>query len=551
MRGVTSPAAWLGRTAQGYAAVLRSENLRRSQIAWAGAVTAEWAFFVGVGVFAFERGGTVGVGLVGLIRMAPAAAVAPFAALLGDRYRRDRVALGLFLAMAAAVAVAALVVFVSPPTFLIYALAGVHAAASTLSRSAQWALMPSLSRTPEELVAANGSTLTTENLGTLAGPALAGLVLSGASVGSLFTACAAAYALSAIALARIRLEEGPTESGRRRSVGELLAGFPALTRGRNVRLIVTLFYCQGLVRGALNVYVVIVAFRLVHTGESGVGFLTGALGIGGLVGAIGSLTLSGRRLAAPFAVGLVLWGVPLAVLGAWPDTAIALLAVAVVGAGNSIADVAGFTLMQRLIPDALLNRALGVFWGGAMATVAGGSIAVAGLVAGLGIRGSLAVTGAFLPVLTVLAWRRLAAIDHATAAPTDRLAILDGVPMFAPLSIAAKDRLVSALELIEVPAGTEIIREGEAGDRFYIVVDGEADVSQDGRQIMSRGPRDYFGEIALLRDVPRTATVRARSPMRLYALDRDHFLSAVAGHTAGREAGDAVVSERLAALPTR
>jgi len=479
--------------------------------------------------------------------MLPAAAIAPFTAHLGDRFRAERVVLGLFLAMAAAVAVAAFVILWSPPVFLIYALAGLHAAASTLSRSAQWALMPSLSRTPDELVAANASTLTTENLGTLIGPAVAGLILSRTSLGALFAACAAAYLLSSVALVRIRLEES---RGRPRSdsrmLGEVLAGFPALLGDRRVRLVVLLFYGQGLVRGALNVFVVIVAFRLIGTGQSGVGFLTGILGVGGLIGAFSALALTGRRLAAPFAGGLVLWGAPLMLLAAWPTSVAAFVSLAAIGAGNSVFDIAGLTLLQRLIPDQVLNRALGVFWGGAMATVAVGSIAVTALVDALGIRGSLVATGAFLPVLAALTWRRLTAIDRSTATPIERLSVLERVPMFAPLSLAAKDRLASALAPLSVPAGTEIVREGEAGDRFYIVIEGDYDIIKQGTEV-TRSPGEYFGEIALLRDIPRTATVRARSPMQLYTLDRDTFLSAVAGHGAARAAGEAVVEKRLTA----
>jgi MFS family permease len=538
----------LAATVEGYTAVLRSENLRLSQLAWAGAVTAEWAFFVALGVLAFDEGGTLGVGLVGLIRMLPAAVVAPFASLLGDRYRRDRVVLGLFLAMGAAAAIAAVAVLASPPIAAIYALAAIHAIASTLSRSAQWALLPSLSRTPEELIAANGATLTTESAGTLAGPAAGAALLAVTGVGAVFALCAGTYLVAAVALARIRLDEEPRTGRARVPRGaEILAGFRAFGN-RNVLLITALFQAQGLVRGALNVFLVVVALRLLDTGDAGVGFLTGALGLGGLVGAFASVSLSGRRLTRPFAAGLVLWGLPLLAIGVWPEEWLALLMIAVVGAGNSVLDVAGFTILQRLIPDDVLTRALGVFWGTAMAAIGIGSIATAGLVAGVGVRASLVATGAFLPLLTILAWTALSKIDRETAVPAEELAALDGVPMFARLSLVAKEQLASRLVGLEVPPGTTIIREGDHGDRFYLVVNGEADVTSGGKTLTLRRPGEFFGEIALLRDVPRTATVIARTPMRLYALERADFLDALTRHAAGREAGDEVVDERLATL---
>ena len=547
--GVRRAPALLAQTMQGYATVVRSENLRRSQLAWAGAVTAEWAFFVGLGVLAFDEGGTFGVGLVWLIRMLPAAVVAPFASLLGDRYRRDRVVLGLFLAMAAAAAIAAVVVLASPPIAAIYTVATVHAIAATLSRSAQWALLPSLSRTPEELIAANGTTLTTESAGTLAGPVVGAALLGVTGVGAVFGFCAGIYLVAAVALARIRPDEEPRAEPRRVPRGaQILAGFRVF-RNRNTLLIAGLFQAQGLVRGALNVFLVVVALRLLETGDSGVGLLTGALGLGGLAGAFASVSLSGRRLSGPFAAGLVLWGLPILAIAAWPEEWLALFMVAVIGAANSVLDVAGFTILQRLIPDDVLTRALGVFWGTAMAMIGIGSIATAALVAGVGVRGALIVTGAFLPLLTILTWRALSGIDRAAAVPAVELAALEDVPMFTRLSLVAKERLASRLVAVEVPPGTTIIREGDVGDRFYIIANGEAEVTTGGRTVTTRRRGDFFGEIALLRDVPRTATVSARTPMQLYALERTDFLEALTGHAAGRAAGDQIVGERLAATP--
>jgi CRP-like cAMP-binding protein len=98
---------------------------------------------------------------------------------------------------------------------------------------------------------------------------------------------------------------------------------------------------------------------------------------------------------------------------------------------------------------------------------------------------------------------------------------------------------------LRVEPGTVIVREGDAGDRFYIVAEGEIEVSQDGRVLSELGSGGYFGEIALLRDMPRTATVIARTPVVLYALDRDDFLAAVTGHPQSAEAAESVVASRL------
>jgi MFS family permease len=266
------------------------------------------------------------------------------------------------------------------------------------------------------------------------------------------------------------------------------------------------------------------------------------------VGAFAAVSLGGRRLAAPFAAGLVLWGVPIAVVGAWPETVVALLMIAVIGGGNSVLDVSGLTLLQRLVPNEVLTRVLGVLWGFAMAMMGVGSIVGAALVDGLGIRTALIATGVSLPVLTLLSWRRLVRIDRSAAIPVDQLAALDRVPMLAQLSLVAKEEVAAQLVEVEVDPSTDVVREGEAGDRFYILLEGEADVLAHGRKIALRTGPDYFGEIALLRDVPRTATVRARSRLRLYTLERDDFIRAVTGHAAGRDAGHTVVTERLATI---
>jgi MFS family permease len=293
------------------------------------------------------------------------------------------------------------------------------------------------------------------------------------------------------------------------------------------------------------VLIVVGVFRLFDAGGGSVGYLTAALGVGGLFGAFGALTLEGKRLAVPLGIALIFWGLPIALIAAWPNLAAALLLVALVGAANSIEDVAGFTLLQRIVPDEVLTRVLGVAWGLVMGAVGLGSIVATWIVAGLGPRAAFVIVGAILPVLTLIVWRLLVRIDREVLAPALELSLIEGVPMFAPLSIAAKEHMAGKLIEVPVGAGEVVIRTGDPGDRFYIVADGELEVT-NGVQAKA-GNGDFFGEVALIRDVPRTATVKATTPSRLYALERDDFLAAVTGHSAVRSAGDAVVEARLQA----
>jgi MFS family permease len=259
---------------------------------------------------------------------------------------------------------------------------------------------------------------------------------------------------------------------------------------------------------------------------------------------MGAMTLGGRRLAAPFGLSLVFWGVPIALIAPHPYFAAALLLLAIVGAANSVEDVAVFTLLQRIIPDEMLTRVLGLVWGLAMGGVAIGSIVAPAIVHAIGPRPAFVLVGSILPLLTLLAYRRLVEMDR-TVAPPAALEFIDRVPMFAPLSIATKERIASNLAPVSVHAGEVVIQSGDHGDRFYLVAAGELDVVADGNHSTAR-EADYFGEIALLRDVPRTATVKAATDSQLYALQRDDFLAAITGHAAAQAAGEAVAKARLA-----
>ena len=525
--------------------VLRNENLRRVELAWGAAIAAEWAHFVAFGIFAYDEGGAVAVGIAGLVRMLPAAIAAPFAASLGDRFRRERFLLANALVGCAAL-VASTVAFLAGSVILVFAFAAVVGLACTLVRPALQALLPSLARTPEELIASNGATSTLEGLGTLVGPLVAGVLVSLMDVGLAFAAGALAFLVAAVLMAGVKVEGRirVTAAAGESTVRLLLGGFRAVARRPKPRLVIGLVLAQTFVRGCINVLIVVAAFRVLDAGAGAVGYMTAAIGVGGLIGAVGAVTLEPRRLAKTFGFALVFWGLPIVLLAPWPELAVALVALAVVGAANSVEDVAMFTLIQRIVPDELLTRVLGVLWGLAMGGVALGSVAAPALVSTIGPRAAFVAVGAILPLLTLLTWRRLVEIDR-SAAPATELALIAGEPMFAPLPLAAKEHMAAALVPVAVAAGEILITAGDTGDRFYIVDEGEFEISAGGLQARAH-EGDHFGEIALLRDIARTATVRAVVDSKVWALERDDFLAAVTGHPGVRAAGEALVEERLA-----
>jgi CRP-like cAMP-binding protein len=166
----------------------------------------------------------------------------------------------------------------------------------------------------------------------------------------------------------------------------------------------------------------------------------------------------------------------------------------------------------------------------------------------LGERTALVAAGALLPVLAALSWRALQRVDETARRPGHELDLLRAVPMFAPLPVATLEHLAASLTPVPVDAGEAVFRAGDSGDRFYLVADGEVEISLDGRAPEPLGSGGWFGEIALLRDVPRTATVTARTDSHLLALDREEFVAAVTGHPESAEAADAVIGARLGTL---
>jgi MFS transporter/cyclic nucleotide-binding protein len=517
-------------------------DIRRAQLAWGATISAEWAHFVGLGVFAYGHGGSTAVGVAGVVRLLPAAVVAPFASSLGDRFRRERFLLGLALAGSAALAVSAIGA-VMDDRVVVFGSAAAVGICSTLFRPALIALLPSLARTAQELIAANGASSTIESLGTLAGPLAAGVLVAFADVTTVFVVAALVLLASVAVVARVSVEGSVPTRSADAGLG-VWRGFEAMSHAPHARLLVGLIASQTFIRGCLNVLLVVTSYQVLHRGPSGVGYLTAALGAGGLIGALGAVSLRGARLAPPFALGLVFWGVPIMLVAPLPYPATVVLLLAAVGAANSIVDVAGFTLLQRTVPDAVLTRVLGVTWGLAMGAVALGSSVAPAVLSLVGLRPAFIIVGAVLPVLVLFAYRRLNTID-AQVAPSEQLGLIEGVTLFAPLSLVAKQRIASRLVPLELASGDLVVRAGATGDRFYIVDSGSVEIDLGSRTVHS-GPGEFFGEIALLRDVPRTATVRASSETRLYALERDDFLAAVTGHSRAHTEANAVAATRLA-----
>lgn len=534
-------------TFQLFAGISRSADLRRLLLAWAASNLASRASAIAVAVYAYEAGGAGAVGIIAFARLTAAAAFAPWLSVLADRRPRKLVMIGSDLVRLALLGGMTVLVAVDAAVLVVYALAVLLAVAEPVFRSAQAALTPALVSTPSELTAANVVASGVESVGLFLGPALGALLLALTSVEEVFAVTAGLLVVAVVLVARIgttgAISPEPHD-GRMRS---LLAGWHTIVAEPGLRVVIALFSVQSLVAGMFNVLVVVLAIQVLDLGTPGVGLLDGMVGIGALLAVAVAAGLAGRdRLAGYFGIGLLLWGLPLALTGAVTDTAVVILLLVLIGVGNTLVDVSGITLMQRAAPDEVLGRVFGAFEALAVLAMGIGSLAAPLLVTTVGERGALVVAGLILPVALVPLWRPLVRIDATSESFTDEVGLLRTVPIFAPLPVPELERLAKALASVHVVAGSTVFLQGEKGDLFYVIRSGSAEVEADGRRLRVIGPGESFGEIALIRDVPRTATIRALTDVELLALERDVFVATLTHHPDSAAAAGSIVAARLA-----
>jgi len=532
-------------SASAFFTALGAPGLRKIVLAFCLAAATEATTWLAIGVYAYARGGATEVGVVGFALLLPAAIMAPIAATLGDRHRRQRVLLAAYVVQLCGVAAAAIARRIGAPAVVVYAFTMLTTLAITPIRPSQGALLPSISLAPADVAAANIALTTARNLGLVGGPLLAGLLLHAGGPADVFAACVILLFVGTLLIAFV-----PTDRRRDRSdhraLHQVIEGARLLFHEDRGTLVVGLTFAKHIVMGALRAFLVIVALGLLGMGSGGPGALSVALGVGGAVGAGTTVVLMGRRRLSPALVlGAMLLGLPVVAIAAWPRVGLALLALAVAGTGRSLIDIAGRTLLGRVSPEEALARFLGMLEGSSYAGLAIGSGLAALLVHLFGIRSARVVTGLFLPVVVLVLLKPLTSIDRSPLVSRDRLELILGVPMFAPLPPESVERLALLLQPVIVERGASFIRQGDVGDRFFILESGGAHAFADGVIVATYERGGSFGEIALLRDVPRTATVTATIPSRAMALDRAHFLAVLTEEPAGLRAAEQVADTRI------
>lgn len=528
---------------------LRVPNLRRAQLSFGAAWSSWWVATVAVGILAFHHGGAAAVGIVGMIQMLPAALLAPVASVVVDRYRRERVLVGVGVVRAAALGGAALAVWLLASPLPAYALVALSMIAHTLYRPAHSALLPSICTTATDLTSANVVRGLLDSSSALVGPLLAAVLVGPIGIDGLFAVCAVAALWSAWLIARVNYEMPPrlVEAVQTRAVRGAIEGVGVIGRRPDVRVLTILGCLQTFTRGCFAVFSVVVALQMLGLRNSGVGLLTAGFGAGAVLGSLAiSLLMRSSGFGRWLAVGIAGWGIPFIALAATSSEAVAIGLLAVVGVANAIVDVSFFTLLQWLVPDELMGRVFASDESLLTLGVAAGSLAAPGLIALFGIRGALIAAGLLAPVGTLLALSRLRALDTRLQTAGDTVAFLQRVAMLAPLPLATITQLAAnASDEIASP-GSAVIQEGTVGDDFYVIAEGQAEVLTHGASVRHLGPADCFGEIAALTGRHRTSTVRANTELHLLRFHGPHFVRAVTGYTTSDSVASALVQERLA-----
>ncbi len=541
-------------------AVMRNPALRRIEGGFLLFSMGEWASWLAIVVFAYDRGGATEAGLIGFAVGAPSVIVAPAAASIGDRWPRVRVLLGSYVAQAVALAVTA-AAFTLGPAILGYVLAVIASTIMGLSRPALASLLPEVARSPDELTAANVASGIAEGAGALFGPLIAGALLGVGSAPMVLAATALGLAAAAIALVPIAtVARGPARPVVRASTAsgasaalrvlgrELTAGAATVLADRRLTAVFAVLAASTGLLGAVGVFTIVIAIDLLGLDEAAVGYLTAAAGLGALLGSVGALALVGReRLGLPLVAAATFFGLSVAALGFTRSPVAVGVALVATGVGWSFAYVAATTLTQRLAGDDVMTRVFGVSESVMTGAEAIGGLAVPALIVLLGPAGAVIAAGLTLPLVALLAAPAFLRADRADPAFLLDLRAIRAVPMFSPLSGRVLERLAAEAIHVGVAAGESIIRSGESGDRFYLLVDGRAMVETTGRPGRTLGRGDAFGEIALLHDVPRTATVRAIDDCVLLAIERDPFLEALTGQPRSHALATDIAMERLAA----
>ncbi|MEP9361397.1 MFS transporter [Nocardioides sp. CN2-186] len=527
-------------------------NLRRIQLAFFGSTLGDWAYGTAITVWAYSVGGATAVGVFQGIRFVAVAIAGPIGATVADKVSRKRWMMTTDAVRAVLVSGAAISIGLGGPPAVVFVLALASTMVGASFRSAQAGLIPQLVSTPDELTASNAVAANLEPIAQFSGPAIAAVLIGVLDLEVVLWLNVASFVWSWALVAGVRVPPGrepePVEDQREEPgfLREVTAGFAEIARSRDLGVVSLLAVCQGLIWGALTIFTLMLAVDVLETGPEGVGYIDSVLAVGTVAGGLFMLARVGRgRLGRDMALGVLGWSLPLVVLAIHPAPVLILAAMVVIGFSDAAVNLGLDTIPQRVAPERVLSRVFAAVESSLIASMALGALAAPIAVHLVGYRWATAGLGVAVVAVVAASWSQVRQMDRRLVEP-DHLATLRSVDLFASIPSPVLETLARRLERVSYAEGEPVLLEGESSDRFYLILSGSVEVTQDGRLLRVEGPGEFFGEIGLLRDVPRTATVTALETTELLALERDDFLAAVTGHSESASLAEDVVSQRLA-----
>ena len=531
-----SDASWLLRV------VLRDPRAVRITIAFTLFIGAEYAVWVALMVYAYERGGATESGLVALSQLAPAAVFAPVAGVLAERLAPDRVLAYGYWAQSATLGAATITLALHGPTVAVYGCTMLMTIAIVATRPAQALVTPCFARSVDALTALNVVTEWAGQVAVFAAPAAAAGLLAVGGPELVFACFSVALAASAACIPRLPITPNRVGGIGVTTLAEVRAGIRTAFAEPAVRTVLLVSALTFVTIGALDVITIELAIGRFAGTASTAAWMTATLGAGGIFGAAVGSRLIGRRLAPALVVASLVYGLALGGIGIFPNEGFAFAMLFVAGVGQVVVAIASQSILQRCSPAAAVGRIFALREALYCLGLAGGSILASILITAFGIETALVAVGAFLPACSALNARKMWRLDDAATVPIVELSLLRRLPIFRRLPAPALEGLARNATSVHFQPGTYLMTEGEPGERYLAIASGAAEVLQRGTAISTVTDGDGVGEIALLRNIPRTASVRAATTVHAIAVDKASFLIAVTGHPATVAVADSIIT---------
>jgi len=491
--------------------------------------TVEYAVWVAVLLYAYSRGGAGLAGIAGVAQLLPAAVLAPMLGSVGDRLPRGAALSGAYAAEALALALLGAILLADAPAAAVVTAAAIVTVIISVARPIHYAALPQLAGTPRALVSANSASAVAEGLGAICGPVIAGLLTQVAGPWLVADLSTVALVAAALSTARLRLPVSSEDVDGDSPLRKALAGLRSVAKDSGVLALLLVLGVAFVVSGTLEILGVSFAATALGGGDWAAGVVVGAPGVGLLAGAASAAGLASRvGLSTSIVLGLVVAGLPLVLMTAVGSLPAAVVLLAICGFGQAFASVAGHSLIQRSTDDGVLARVFAVQEGVMLAGFAAGAALAPVLIARLGSARGYLPLGLGIVVIALAAWPVLHRLDLRVPLRPDVLAMLRRAQFLKAVSPSALERLAQAARWVELTIGDVAVRQGDAADSYFMVAAGRMSVTVDGvLRAHELEAGDAFGEIALLQDGPRSATVAAVEPCRLLRLERSTFLAAV------------------------